>query len=1583
MKKNLYIYLFILIIIIFGFFIIFNKKKKNNSIQENFSGIACSADYGSSKVCCNQISTSNDYEGHVRACPADTPKCVNYKANQHYGNCVKDHQPTTDKDGIIKDSACLPNCQYPDGFKIGVFHICLGDQQCAAQWDTSMWNDTVGRATRSFKYADSPLYDNKGLPAHTSDWSTGWNNWWNTQETQINNDINHIMAVDMTYFYTNPLMTWRGQNNLQKKAVTIWAIIGMRYLHGLMSCMRDTYKIIVLSLQKVSTLVDAHLLFSSCARLLILLESDGFKDNYNSTTNNFAVRFTSMVNQIAQSAIGYSMQKNGNFLKTGYGIYNVGIQLVQLINIYNLHVKKSTNELSTILQNFRNIIISPDLYKFLDLEKFLDIEYKNVFAELGGNLYEFTGNEFGPNSNYQPKDAKISQDQIPMSVAERAYDNFLAATLQNCYSKYNLKAISLPDFWNRLEKMNNVKNLIMESKEIKNPDFTNGTIEATREIFFDKLKNAWRESENNTQGSPFQYGNCNPIINEKVDPGPPGQNLFNFKDETHNLALENKKLLLVAQNLFKNMFGKDETFIYPWFSMPSCPTVNENVNPTNMVLSPKQDDICISNPLSVNKYNQEMTGNMEPGKIINGQDIWLKNAENLQNNMDDIQNTLGLPINKLQWSGDQFKKIHPKWKSMWLLANNQLQNILIDRDWELSTINWKKQNQNYIKNTDNFIKETILPIYKNLEMTNSLPLDGVNINNNFSVSYDDEGTVSNINLNMLWLPSKPLNGISNVTFNTESPYKNGFIRIYKNANQYEDYNTTDKIIGPSKRFTNLSVDVFAGIYLSFFWNLLDFVNDRRDVYIMCSNLNFTKVGYENLYSSDNYYMGRHVYEQLEKCYYAPKNRSPSYAPYGAGKNQLFMKWSIIKTSDPNMFRLYNIETKSYLAWGVNYSLQKNFNWGTALPDGIFDKNKSDRPPMLYFIGQDRLYNECTKSSGICSSLKNDAGWKFKSLGMNKYQIIHSSQSILWYSNDLITYSAPENFNTSKTIENVSESLGYLSCEKYDESSSLNNDNCIKRSTGSECIKTTFIIVPVEPTNISSQFLESNFNHQDTSKKIDTSLINKNLNNFNDYDQTARWFRNYDVNNKYSYADLDSNGVLKPDSKNKNHWVDIYDTFATQNVFFENGELGEKCAASNFTHVEPELTSNEITEASGGFLKIYPGKDFRGNDLGGPRGVSLEQCADICRKNNRCVGITYGSNGGLCFTKYKMDEVFSNPKAGLNSYLINKSQQFKKIGSYKDEPNRALPDYKGMVSNAQQCAELCNGYQYFGLQDRQPNNQSQCFCGNDLDKAKQYGASNCNEYGGIWCNYIYELTSPYNMENLDVKTTDSEDTTNNFNLQDNSNPVPVHTFITDIPVDGPFKGFGWPWPSGNHNFTIKNYFKAPLFRHNFKCKINAILFVNVEAYLSNNISFMNSRSFGTFSNPNVTYFYNLERQGDISYSGFKEWFNKRVAVNVWVDNQSLIEGTHFGISPYGNYIWWDGNIDAGSIKFRYQSLGEIGAKYITLFNTSANSEFKKNKVTLCNWYDLYKFNAVGYSYNSMNGSVYCYTKTIDKSFKEIE
>jgi hypothetical protein len=85
-------------------------------------------------------------------------------------------------------------------------------------------------------------------------------------------------------------------------------------------------------------------------------------------------------------------------------------------------------------------------------------------------------------------------------------------------------------------------------------------------------------------------------------------------------------------------------------------------------------------------------------------------------------------------------------------------------------------------------------------------------------------------------------------------------------------------------------------------------------------------------------------------------------------------------------------------------------------------------------------------------------------------------------------------------------------------------------------------------------------------------------------------------------------------------------------------------------------------------------------------------------------------------------------------------QYNYIGCFNDtmQNNKAIPTPIGHVINAQECQDyaLANNSALYGIQ-----NYGQCFIGNDLSSAIQYGpADNCPPLGGSYTNQVYSTVS---------------------------------------------------------------------------------------------------------------------------------------------------------------------------------------------------------------------------------------------------
>lgn len=98
-----------------------------------------------------------------------------------------------------------------------------------------------------------------------------------------------------------------------------------------------------------------------------------------------------------------------------------------------------------------------------------------------------------------------------------------------------------------------------------------------------------------------------------------------------------------------------------------------------------------------------------------------------------------------------------------------------------------------------------------------------------------------------------------------------------------------------------------------------------------------------------------------------------------------------------------------------------------------------------------------------------------------------------------------------------------------------------------------------------------------------------------------------------------------------------------------------------------------------------------------------------------------------------------------------------IGCYHDKGDRGMDKMLVTGGNWANCGRDCpteekqrqcaiiaknSNYRYFSLQ-WYPGG-TECFGGNDLDKAMRHGASTCSLEGDTWKNYIYDMGANYKL-----------------------------------------------------------------------------------------------------------------------------------------------------------------------------------------------------------------------------------------------
>ena len=161
----------------------------------------------------------------------------------------------------------------------------------------------------------------------------------------------------------------------------------------------------------------------------------------------------------------------------------------------------------------------------------------------------------------------------------------------------------------------------------------------------------------------------------------------------------------------------------------------------------------------------------------------------------------------------------------------------------------------------------------------------------------------------------------------------------------------------------------------------------------------------------------------------------------------------------------------------------------------------------------------------------------------------------------------------------------------------------------------------------------------------------------------------------------------------------------------------------------------------------------GNNLSYHPNTPFDKCAQKCDETDNCKAFSQELwQGKGCVLKTNDNNTYG-PTWWAKSYskdlqnpnkkdLINpNNSSYKPVGGYNDWGwvERALPNYLGASwnTNASTCSDLSTerGYKYFGLQ--YPQGGTECWAGNDLRRAKQYGRVNTTKKGGPWANYVYE------------------------------------------------------------------------------------------------------------------------------------------------------------------------------------------------------------------------------------------------------
>lgn len=755
-------------------------------------------------------------------------------------------------------------------------------------------------------------------------------------------------------------------------------------------------------------------------------------------------------------------------------------------------------------------------------------------------------------------DSNIS-DSSTIAYKERAnaYDNYLYETLGNCNNLYNNTVDKNNYQIGRFNYMNEAKEKIGMSMYINNVAGDLDAVNFTKGVFWDDTKGTWRPNQEESN-----YSYCNPISNGEIENNTNNVSIFNFKDYSDNLELQRKKIQYARKDLYSSMYGQDIQSQTISEVFPVCPSVDDQDNTSISSWERSDDTNQESTCLQKNSFagepqsykigsNSSFPTQMKAGYLVNGQDIWIENYQNIQKNIEQLRAVTGNSYNYNNRSSDHTDLIRQ--------AGVLKGDILKDRDWNGSTYKWEKKTQKRIQNDLEYISKNYLSIYKNQNIDNSIIY-------NFNIHYQTSDNNYKYSTSTIFLNDNNNETVEKIKIKSSMGYL-GFVRLYKNEYQYSDYLLEPSnlinlpLINTLKNFTFLSV-----IYNNLEWKLDEMIDYGYDLNIITSSID----NHHDLYSTNNSFLYYETGSQFGKLYSSPKNEN--------NIESADFLWTIYRDPNTGYYMLYNKNNQVFLALGINYQLGNNFSVSTGISEANqnLDSNKRTRSKIFYFIKNTTLTSLRKSSDSSDQSLYHnmiqDSSWIIEEKRNNQYIIKSVSGEILWFtSNSFQSLSKTStNIQVSKPLISNLTHISYSDVENSQQEES--NYNFCDQHGNNNCFNKYFYIVPSPPENINSNF-KTYFINSRTSSSIFEKCISQSGNNSLN---TNKWFKKYDSENKYSYMDIN-----KPE---ENKYSDLYSLYG-EDGSYETGVLslhggdGDSCSTSNFCHVSKSLLSNEKSDGS--------------------------------------------------------------------------------------------------------------------------------------------------------------------------------------------------------------------------------------------------------------------------------------------------------------------------------------------------------------------------------------------------------------------
>lgn len=793
-------------------------------------------------------------------------------------------------------------------------------------------------------------------------------------------------------------------------------------------------------------------------------------------------------------------------------------------------------------------------------------DVNHIYKWQENRLAGYAGNDYQNTGKVSDTRGGIDISKAPVNERYNAYNNFLYETLGNCQRQYSNFDNWTP-YGDRYSKMNSARDRTSRDNRTNDIYAQKETINYTKNLFWEPNNGTtWRP--NQTEDN---YRTCEPLPDSST-PGTETEtnstssqvpNIYNFKENSDNLETKRKKIQYARKDVFSSLVGEDSIYFVNE-PLPECPLIDDQENKHISKWTRSDDSLqpveCKARNSFLNeKSNFQVNGIMKPGCIVNGQDIWIENYDNITEKVNTLkeitENTSKYDLFKNSTNNWEWRKDH-RHTTLIRLAGGMKERILKDRDWQLGTQKWIDKDKMRDTNNSSYFIENYLKMYYHSKIDDSSIFD-------FEIHFKENNISQKYSSSIIFITDRPTE-VSDIKI--KSLENNlGVVKVYHNMYKYSYYVTgpnNPKINLPS--IENAEIPLLSLIYNNLNWEKDELIEYGHDLYIICSN---TRIPH-NLYSSNNGFLYHESGSQFGKCFYSNKNqtRIPS---------EDFI-WTIFKNTENDTDMLYHKATKKFLGLGINYQLGNNFSLDTGIlmANQNLDDNKETRDDILYFVEKRILENLKESLDPQDKSKYNamiiDCSWNIQKNKDNEYSIHHpNTGKTLWFTSNHFIANANMTTNSKLVEIPLSKSVGYIHFDDISMEEESQQPYC-DNLKDEKCYNKYFYIVPTEPENVTSSFINSNeLSTTNLFQKCPKQQGNNTLNKDN-------WYQSISVDEPIPYADVEE--------PTKNRYSNIYKMYGdsgdyNKGVLSLNGGGGKNCSKSNFCHVEKKLLSNDRSDKS--------------------------------------------------------------------------------------------------------------------------------------------------------------------------------------------------------------------------------------------------------------------------------------------------------------------------------------------------------------------------------------------------------------------